>query len=206
MQITRIEQIGKKCQVWLNDEPAFFLYPSEVRRFHLREGEELPEELRAQIFREVLLKRASLRCMHLLKSSDRTESQLRLKLRQDGYPAEIIDSAIDYVKGYHYVDDFRYAKAFVETRSGRFSRRQLRGSLQSRGIPQELIEEALEQIAPEDEERQIALWLEKKHFDPSLASREEADRMMRFLLRKGYSYAQVRQALGGCKGKADDEY
>ena len=74
-----------------------------------------------------LSKRAKLRCMHLLERRDYTEKQLRDKLRlgKTQYPPEIIDEAIAYVKAYHYVDDARYARQYVECMKVKKSRRQI---------------------------------------------------------------------------------
>ena len=58
--------------------------------------------------KDVLLKRAKLRCMNLLKSRDYTEYQLRMKLRQGVYPEDIIDAAVAYVASYGYVNDFLF--------------------------------------------------------------------------------------------------
>ena len=46
-----------------------------------------------------------LRCMNLLKSRDYTVYQLKTKLKENGYPEFLIDTAIEYVASYGYVDD-----------------------------------------------------------------------------------------------------
>ena len=75
MRITKLEPVTKKkYRVYLNDEPAFILYDSEIRDYHLREGDQCPRELREEISSAVLSKRAKLRCMNLLEKMGRTES------------------------------------------------------------------------------------------------------------------------------------
>lgn len=50
------------------------------------------------ILKEVLFKRARERVLFLLKSSDKTEQELRRKLKDGGYPKEAADYAIDFLK------------------------------------------------------------------------------------------------------------
>ena len=49
---------------------------------------------------EDLLKKAKLRAMYLLNICDRTEAELREKLKKNEYPREIIEQAIQYVKSF----------------------------------------------------------------------------------------------------------
>ena len=46
--------------------------------------------------------------MHLLNDMARTESQLRDKLKLGGYPSEITEAAIAYVKSFGYINDDAY--------------------------------------------------------------------------------------------------
>lgn len=195
MQITRLEIVGKKCRVYLNDEPAFLLYRSEAARYHLQEDQELDEETEAEIYSAVLAKRAKLRCLNLLKLADKTEYQLRRKLEQGEYPEQVIEEAIAYVKGYHYVDDLRYAKNYIESKKESRSSRQLEYDLLSRGVPRELVRQALEETEPADAAAQILRWAEKKHFDPETADRMETQKFYQFLQRKGFLFIDIKKAL-----------
>ena len=50
MQITKIEMMDKhKCRVYLNDEPAFWLYHSEAEELHLREGMDFSSQRQAEV-------------------------------------------------------------------------------------------------------------------------------------------------------------
>ena len=116
MIVTALEPVGKtRVQVFLDGEKAFVLYRNEAYRMGIREGESLSEQAYAEIMQEILPKRARLRCMNILKSADKTEWQLRAKLRQGGYPKEIEDIAIEYVRSFHYIDDVRYAGYYIES-------------------------------------------------------------------------------------------
>ena len=67
----------RKRKIVLEDDRSFVLYAGELRKYHIREGEEIPEEVLEEIHDDVLVKRAKLRCMNLLKTSDRTTSGMQ---------------------------------------------------------------------------------------------------------------------------------
>ena len=101
MQITDIKSVSKtKFKVYLDGTFAFVLYKGELKRFGIKQGEDLAQENYEKIQNEVLLKRAKKRAMHLLEDMDRTESALREKLKAGQYPENAISGAIEYVRSF----------------------------------------------------------------------------------------------------------
>lgn len=196
MQITGLERIdARKCRVYLNDEPAFWLYNSEISRYKIREGQPFSPALEAEIYGEVLPKRAKLRCLNLLKLRDKTEMELIRKLRLEEYPEEVIIQAVEYVKSYRYVDDLRYAKNYIEYKRDTKSPQQIRYELQGRGVAENLISQAFEEAESVDVTAQILRWAEKKHFDIETKDTKERQKFYSFLLRKGFLYSEIKKAL-----------
>ena len=94
--ITAIKQDKNyKRKVCLSDGTDFVLYKREVETFGLREDMEMTEDIYASLMEQVFIPRARRRAMHLLERMDRSEAQLRCKLKENGYPQEAIDAAID---------------------------------------------------------------------------------------------------------------
>ena len=124
MIITKIESVTKvKYKIYVEEQFAFVVYKGELSRFHLREGGEISEDTIQLIKSEVLLKRAKMRAMHLLNDMARTEEQLRQKLRNNGYPEDVTEEALAYVKSFGYINDEVYIRNFVESRKDKKSRR-----------------------------------------------------------------------------------
>ena len=98
----------RRSKVFLDGSFAFVLYNGEIKRFHIEEGEELAQELYGQIMDEVLCRRARERMLHLLKSTSRTELEIRRKLGEALYPQQAIDEAVAFAKRYHYIDCLLY--------------------------------------------------------------------------------------------------
>ena len=200
MQIMEIAELDKKrMRIVLEDRSSFALYKGEARQYGLQQGEELSEELFEEICEKVLVKRARKRAMHLLQRMDRTEAQIRTKLALGLYPDDVIDSAVDYVKGYRYVDDLRYTKDFVVYHMDRKSRTRIEQDLLRKGISKDMIRAVFEELEEEgtrqDETAMIRSLLEKKKYDAQTSDRQEKQRMYAFLYRKGFHSEAINRAL-----------
>ncbi|MBD5393912.1 MAG: regulatory protein RecX [Lachnospiraceae bacterium] len=200
MTVTKVTEISNsRVQIMIDNEFAFVLYKGELRIYHLKEGEEISEEIYKEIMETVLPKRAKLRAMNLLKSRAYTERQLADKLRSGGYPEEIVKAAIGYVSSFGYLNDRQYAFDYIEYNKESKSRTRIINSLMQKGISKEMIEEIWEENAGEDGKRlemeQILSLMKKKHFDPSESTYEEKQKFSAFLYRKGFQIDTIRCAL-----------
>lgn len=174
------------------------LYRSELRGLPLQEGTLLtqegsyiPEELYHRILTEVVGIRARKRALFLLEKMDRTEHQLYDKLRQNGYPEECVQNAVDYVKSFHYIDDLRYARTYVRYHQQKKSRQRLKMDLLQKGVAKDTIERALEEEFVSDERDKIRALLEKRRYDYRTKDAKEQQRMYQFLLRRGYKSSDI---------------
>lgn len=193
MTVTEIKAVTKtRFQVYLDGESAFVLYKGELLRYHLEEGGELSEEDYQEIRQNIVLKRAKLRAMHLLTDMDRTEYQLKNKLLTGGYPEDIADMAMEYVKSFGYINDREYARRFVESKKHAKSRRELYALLSGKGLEPALIEEALEEYCSGgDAEEAIRNILRKKRFNLENPTQKERQKIYALLARKGFRYEDI---------------
>ncbi len=132
MQIEEIIQ-GKKGKLIIRAEGglSFPLYEKEAAKYRLTEGGTLTEQEWNEICSEILEKRAKRRAMYILQRMERTECQLRRKLQENGYPEEIVECAMDYVKSFHYVDDYRYACTYIRYHQSEKSRLQIKNMVKN---------------------------------------------------------------------------
>lgn len=177
------------------------LYKGEVRKLSLQEGIYITREKYDEIIYEILGTRAKKRALFLLERMDRTERQLRDKLKQNGYPEICVDLAVDYVKKYHYIDDMRYAADFVSCQQNKKSRQKLKMDLLSKGIDKNIIEQALDEVFTSDEQLKIRQLLEKKHYDPEECERKEKQKIYQYLMRRGFKSSDILHVM-----KIWDEY
>ena len=204
MLVTEVKKFSdRKCRIFLEDGSSFVLYRAEAGKLGIHEQEDLSEETVLHIREDILKKRACLRCMNLLKDSDRTVKQLRERLERDAYPEDTIRHALDYVASFHYTDDQRYAQNYIRQMSGRKSRKQIEFELLKKGVDRETVRAALseENEAGSSSETDAILALARKRgYDPETASREETAKLLRYLLGKGFGYESIRSALPAARG------
>ena len=200
MTITDIVEISKtRSQVFIDNEAAFVLYKGELGKLHIKKDGALSEESFRHIMDELLMKRARLRCLNLLKSRDYTRSQLISKLRQGLYPETVIEDAIAYTASYGYIDDERYAAAYIKYAGNTKSRKQIENDLRKKGVSKQDIENAYLQCEEKnfltDESELIKKLLEKKKFRGAASTPEERRKTAAFLYRKGFSSDKIYKAI-----------
>lgn len=90
--------------------------------------------------------------LSLLEYRDRTEAEMRRKLKEREYAPEAVEETIYFLKEYHYLDDQEYARKYVRTAGAGKSIRQLRQSLLSKGISREILDLCFEEETVDEEE------------------------------------------------------
>ena len=147
--------------------------------------------------------------LRLLEAMPRTESQLREALLKRGIPDEVADGLVARYVEVGLLDDRAYARQWVESRmrtrgSGRIA---LRQELRGKGVANELIEEALAGIDPDE-----AFTAAVSQVRPRVArcelplSVKDERRLLAFLARRGHSselaLRAVRTAVEEVSGEA----
>lgn len=190
--VLQIEKLsGRKRRLRFDNADDCIVYLSEIRGLALEEGREISIQTYQYLIRDVIGKRAKKRALHLLEQMDRTEQQLREKLLTSGYPQICVDSAIDYVKSFHYLDDRRYAQNFTRYRKENLSRMQIQQKLMTKGVARDLIADAIESEYDTDESLHIRKILEKKHFSAEKADDGEFRRVYNYLMRRGFRSTDI---------------
>ena len=197
MKVTKIESVTKtKFKVYVEEQFAFVLYKSELSRYRIVTDEEITEDTFQKIKKEVILKRAKLRALHLLNNMDRTEAQLRTKLKQGLYTEDIIEQTIEYVKSFGYIGDASYARRYIQSRQKNKSKKEIYVELCKKGVAKEEIDSAMEECYENHgEEEAIRTLLRKKKYNLEQATEAETQKIYGYLARKGFSYDQIRQVI-----------
>lgn len=102
-------------------------------------------------------KNARRKAMLLLEHMDRTEKGLSDRLRQAGFSAEATEDAMNYVRSYGYLNDYRYAMNYISFRMGTKSRQKILQELSGKGIDRETVLAAWEEAAEIEEPDELAI-------------------------------------------------
>ena len=149
---------------------------------------------------EEILK-AKKRAMLILQHNDRTEWELTDKLSKAGFSMEAVENAVEYVRSFHYIDDERYAKRFVEIYHESRSIKRMKQDLYKRHVADEYIELALENIDYDDSEA-LRRQIEKLGITADTVSKlsyEESQKIVAKLYRKGFSVSNIKNILSEIK-------
>ena len=152
---------------------------------------------------EKLLQRCKERSLYLLTGTAKTERRLREKLEKSRrYPEEIIAKTMAFLKEYEYLNDYQYALRYLEENGGKRSLRDMKAKLFQRGVDSASLAEAIEAFQEEQREEEnnperVALLncLEKKKRSLDLTDPKDKKKLYAFLMRKGFSYDLIREAL-----------
>ena len=141
-------------------------------------------------------------CLRLLTHQPRTRAQLAAALAKRGIPDEVADDVLGRFTSAGLINDAEFARAWVESRHhGRgLAGRALAAELRQRGVDDDQIKEAVDQLGP-DAEVETARQLVARRLPATRGQSPEARirRLAGMLARKGYppglAFRVIREAL-----------
>jgi regulatory protein len=133
------------------------------------------------------------RAVALLARREYSRAELRDKLvvggdRNADAMAEI-DAVLDELAALGYLSDTRFAKAFVQQKSGEYSKRAIGATLKAKGVSSEAATEALAGSEIDDQDAMVALW--RRRFGKVPLDDREKARQVRFLQSRGFSLSAI---------------
>jgi regulatory protein len=143
------------------------------------------------------------RALHYLKDRDRSRVEVERRLVRYGYKPATIESVVRWLVGVGYLDDRRYAEAFVRSRTrSAWGPRRFTHELLSRGVDKRTAEEAVRSVLAEVEQEADPLdtlvatigrrFSADLRTDPARARR----RIQGYLQRRGYEWDTIKVVLG----------
>lgn len=178
--------------ITLEDKSELLLDTELVQLNGLVEGKNI-ENIQQMIF-ESDLKRAKSRALWYLSRQDHSEKALLEKLKRGGFSDKACSSAVDRMKELDLIDDQRYAENLAEyLSSAGVSRRELYFKLINKGISSDLARGVLSDDETDEVDKIKALLYSK--YAKKLESEEGVQKVFAALIRKGFSFSDVKDAL-----------
>ena len=197
MRVTGIETTKKgRYALMVDGEFAFSLHRDTFLLCPwLQKGAEVSPERLETLRQEDELRSARERALDLLSAAEQTSGTLWQKLLR-WYGEEAVEAAVLRMEELGLINDLdygrRYAADAVNLRG--WPRRRIAMELQKKGVPAEVIEEALADIT-EETEIETACRLLEGPYRGKLRDRKERDKVKAALQRRGFSYEVIRQAV-----------
>lgn len=136
--------------------------------------------------------------LYLLRNRARSRRDMLVKLRDKGYDDEEIDITVKKLEKIGFLDDKKYAENYVHDKVTIYRRGRHRIALElaQKGIPKEIINEAISQIESEQELSAARSLLESKERQwRDLTERKRFEKSVHLLQRRGFSGAVIRELL-----------
>ena len=202
MEITAITPQAKdktRCSIYVDGRFYCGLTLETTVKNRLKVGQSVTAEYLSEIQLESEKRSALDKALTHLTATQKTEKEMRDFLAKKGYLPATADYVMEKLRGYDFVNDGEYAKAYVTAKASKKGERLIRMELRAKGIADEAAAEALSEI---DEETQIesARSVLEKYLRGKEADVPTLQKAYRHLLSKGYSYDVARSALSALGG------
>ncbi|HMS23957.1 MAG TPA: RecX family transcriptional regulator [Candidatus Saccharibacteria bacterium] len=196
LKITDIKQQVKRqdrYSIFIDDKYSFSLSENELMKSGIRLNREYTTTELEQLKQTAVLDKAYMRSLDMLSRRARSEWELRDYLRRKDNESEIIDQIITRLKRLQYIDDYIFAKAWVDNRRllKATSKRKLSQELKQKRVEQSVIDGVL----ADDETDELAVIRELIAKKRTQSRYQDDQKLIAYLLRQGFSYSDVKEAM-----------
>lgn len=196
MNITNIKQQVKRADrysVYIDEKFSFALSETELLRLGIYAGQELTKEELDNLKDDSVRDKARYQALGQLSRRQRSEWELRDYLKRKEYAPEVINQVIEQLTEYGYVDDKKFADAWIANRRllKATSARRLRQELKQKRVSDEVISEALAEDET-DEHEVLKDLVERKRKQTKY---QDDLKLMQYLARQGFSYDDIKSAM-----------
>ena len=198
MKVTALKQQVKNPQrvsVFVDDKYEFSLSLDELVEHKLKNGDQL-DKAAIKKFKKISADgKLRARSLEWLLNRPHSSREFRDYLYRKKAEPEQIESLVNEFTAKKYLDDIKFASWFIDLQSRKNkSRRAIRAELTKKGISGELLDQALEENAV-DEQAALAELIAKKQ----KLSRYKNDqlKLAKYLTSQGFNYQDVKQVLAG---------
>ena len=194
--ITKIEEQKNKKRVNIFVDDAFFCGISKETAlvFRFKVGSVVDENVLQDAIFESEVKRAFEKASDYLSVRMHTKKELFEKLLKKGYQTEVISKAIEKLEEYHFVDDGMMAKEYI-LQNSKYSKRMLENKLRAKGVSNEIVKDTISERSEEEEFLLCKCHAEKYVNSRDMQKEGAVQKMVASLLRKGFSYDNVKKCV-----------
>jgi regulatory protein len=133
------------------------------------------------------------RALEYLGKREYSYAELAQKLKTYAEETDDIPALLDDFKKRGWLSDARFTEQIVHARSHKFGSAKIAHELREKGVSQELIENAIEQVKGNELDNAREVWLKK--FKNAPTSRDEWTRQARFLQSRGFGFDVIKKVL-----------
>lgn len=194
--VTAIEpQVKRPNRFTLYIDDHFSMGLSVYVAAGVRVGQELSRADLEKLLAAEQLEEARNKALSFLAVRPRSEQEIRRRLKQKGYPEEIINQVMTRLGDVKLVDDRDFAKFWVENREGfkPRSKRALQYELRQKGVASEEITRAVKKVDERESAYRAAHSKALRYKE--LDAQQFREKLSGFLARRGFDYTVTRDTV-----------
>lgn len=137
------------------------------------------------------------RALRYLSAREHSRAELQTKLaryaEEAGEGPDAVARVLDELTAKGFISEARVAESVIHRRAGRLGNARVLQELRAKGLPDDIVQDAAEQLRTTEQARAYDVWARK--FGQPPADLAERARQMRFLAGRGFSGASVARVL-----------
>jgi len=137
--------------------------------------------------------------MRILNHRFNSEAELRQKLERKEFGRDVIDAVVERLRREKWLDDARFAGAFVRTRQRKgIGPLRIKRELSAAGVDSETIGRALQESLPDHDDRAAAIASARKRLAVLRRRSDESvirQKLLTFLFRQGYDSSMAMEVV-----------
>ena len=202
-QITPQIKDKRRCNIYVDGRFCCGLTLETAVKNRLKAGMIITPERLAEIQLESEKDVAFDKALTHLSATRKTEKEIRDFLSKKGYLPAVIEYVMEKLRGYDFVNDTDYAKAYVDFSANKKGGRLIRMELRQKGLTDEDIDSALQDVSTETQE-DAAVKILQKYLRSKEITKETLQKAFRYLMGKGFDCDVAKTALQKF-GETDDD-
>lgn len=193
------QRAKSRVNIYVDGEFAAALEALTVKACGLEIGTEISKEKLTELEAESEKESALRRAFAYVSRRMRTEHELYAYLTGKGYGGDTVNSVIENLKSYGYVNDEDFIRSYVANKSGVRGKRRLRHDLGILGAEESTVNAVLEELG---DQREAAARAAEKYLR---THSYDYKKLCAHLSAKGFEWEDVRAAVRGLGKEEDDE-
>lgn len=193
----------RRCNIFIDGRFCCGLALETAVKHRLKVGQIIAQETLSSMQLESEKNSAFDKALTHITATRKTEKQVREFLSGKGYLPAVCDYVVEKMREYNFLNDSEYAEAYVEFAGSKKGSRLIKMELKNKGVSEEEIENALENL-DEETEKAAAKKILDKYMKNKEISRENLQKAFRYLMGKGFDTDVIKEALAGL-GEYEEE-
>ncbi len=196
MKITDIKAQVKRndrYSIYGDGKYVFSLSENELLNSGIKINQEYDGEELEKLHLTVVLDKAYDRSLNMISRRPRSIWEMRQYLKQKDYDDNVIDEILNKLSNRKYLDDEKFAEAWVRDRRAlkKTSKRRLQQELRAKRVSDTVIQKVLAEDEA-DEQEILRDLIEKKRTQTRY---QDDQKLIQYLIRQGFNYSDIKDLL-----------